>query len=72
MICDFKEFFFKCIHFDFPRYLAISTHTESLQLWDTDDFQPYQTFNRLTFHLLAMSFTDEIRSVIRLQIRLGL
>jgi len=31
---------------DESRYLAISTHTESLQLWDTDDYQPYQTFDR--------------------------
>jgi len=29
-----------------PRYLAISTHTEGIQLWDTDHYQPYQSFSR--------------------------
>ena len=28
------------------RYLAISTHTESLQLWDTEHYSPYQLFAR--------------------------
>ncbi|XP_023321139.1 WD repeat-containing protein 89 isoform X2 [Eurytemora carolleeae] len=28
------------------RYLGIATHTESIQLWDTDDYQPYQTIAR--------------------------
>lgn len=31
---------------DKPRYLAILTHTEGIQLWDTDHYQPYQTFDR--------------------------
>jgi len=31
---------------DKTRCLAITTHTEGLQLWDTDHFQPYQTFAR--------------------------
>jgi hypothetical protein len=30
----------------FYRYLAISTHTESLQLWDTEHYTPYQSFTR--------------------------
>ena len=29
-----------------PRFLSIMTHTEGLQLWDTDQAAPYQIFSR--------------------------